>query len=341
MKRILLVLTGGTIGSHIQNGQAALDEGALQRLGDYCREQLSDNVILETLQPISFLSENSTPQTWSALLASLKRVLSRPCDGVILAHGSDTLAYVSALLGFLFASSAVPIVVTAANRPFGETGSNAGDNLLAAARLILSETVRGVLTVYRDTDGSMPVYLPTRITEADTACDRFTPFGGVPFGYMQGERFIPCVHPSNPPLCALGAAPSALSSVTVSFDRAVLALRPYPGLRYDWIDPSGYAAVLHGLYHSGTACTQQGPYALPDFVTRCRERDIPVYMASVKPDAAVYAGSEMLWQAGGIPLLMQSFESAYVKLCIAYNQTDMPAEEYMKRPIAFENLICP
>ncbi len=338
MKRILLVLTGGTIGSSMQNGCVDLDKDAAQHLSSYCRERLSEEVILDTVQPMMLLSENSTPQTWSVLVSVMTRLLTEPYDGIILAHGSDTLAYVSALMGFLFAASAVPVVVTAANRPFGEEESNAGDNLLAAAHLILSEQIRGVFTVYKDTDGSMPVYLPTRITEADSVCDRFMPFGGVPFGYMKADRLVPFVHPFNPPLCAFDTACVPLLG-EVCFERPVLALRPYPGLCYDQIDVSGYAAVLHGLYHSGTACTESGFYSLPDFITRCRKQGIPVYMSSLKRDAVVYAGSEELWSSGGIPLFMQSFESAYVKLCIACNQTELSVRDYMERPIAFESLL--
>ena len=57
-------------------------------------------------------------------------------SGVILTHGSDTLAYTSALLGMYFRHFDIPLFIIASNKPIGEKGSNGLFNFTSAVGLI-------------------------------------------------------------------------------------------------------------------------------------------------------------------------------------------------------------
>ena len=77
-------------------------------------------------------------------------------SGVILTHGSDTLAYTSALLGMYFRHFDIPLFIIASNKPIGEKGSNGLFNFTSAVGLIKGGKYKGVFTLYER------VMLPTR-----------------------------------------------------------------------------------------------------------------------------------------------------------------------------------
>lgn len=83
MKRILLILTGGTIGSTVNNG--IIDVEHANCIGDnstahnginaaknetiICAEKdtENDNVVFDIRRPFNILSENMTPEYWNIL----------------------------------------------------------------------------------------------------------------------------------------------------------------------------------------------------------------------------------------------------------------------------------
>ena len=63
-------------------------------------------------EPLSILSENLTVDHWNRLLDTLRPVLREgraAYEGIILTHGTDTLAYTAALLDQLLAGTPLPV----------------------------------------------------------------------------------------------------------------------------------------------------------------------------------------------------------------------------------------
>ncbi len=322
MKKILVMATGGTIGCGGEgtvSPQKRVNDALLSRL----QSVYSGRAAFFSCRPLSMLSENATLESLSSLTGAVASVPFSDYDGVILTHGTDTMSFSAAVLGMLFDDISRPLVLTGATLPPEHPESDALDNLSAAVRLILTGTLRGVYAVFRDTDGSFPVYRGTDLREADPVQDRFRAFSGRPLGRVTEEGYVGEIPP-----CGIDRS---LPRGEMVFEKRVLALRPYPGLAYGFIDPSPFAAVLIYLYHSGTGCTAGKAESLPAFIRRCAEMDLPVYAASVKPGGTVYAGSDLLWGAGAKPLFGIGFEAAYSKLLIAVNQKAMSVEDYMVR----------
>ena len=117
-------------------------------------------------------------------------------------------------------------------------------------------------------------------------------------------------------------------------------IRPYPGIDYSSFEfKNKPKAILHCMYHSGTACVRDGCYSLPEFIKRCKNEGIDTYLSCYKsPDGAKYATAVEIISAGGIPLYNISNEAAYVKLVLAYNQNKISPEEFMDKNIYFEIL---
>ncbi|MDE6204209.1 MAG: asparaginase, partial [Lachnospiraceae bacterium] len=283
MKDILVVLTGGTIGSRVEGQWVDVNDTSPYGLIELYRNTYGEDVHFQVVQPFSILSENMRLQTWEKLCRFLWDIAYEKYEGVILAHGSDTLSYTSALLGMLLAHVPVPLVLTASNYPLGEEGSNGLVNFRSAVELIRTRLLKGVFTVYQNDKGENNVYLAARVTEADPYLDQFGSFGGQVFGKMENGNFKRNDHRINPSILQIMEKKERIAVRCPGFEKQVLMIRPYPGLDYDAIDLGKKpAAVLHYLYHSATACTQGGAYSAVNFVKRCQREGVPVYMASCK-----------------------------------------------------------
>jgi L-asparaginase len=127
------------------------------------------------------------------------------------------------------------------------------------------------------------------------------------------------------------------------FSKRILMIKPYPGLNYAHFNLENVDAVLHDLYHSGTACasTQWGKtHSLLEFIKRCREQGIKVYLAPAIKSADAYQSTRALIEQGAEMIWNMSIEAAYVKLMLAYgNFTDeQQIMDFINADIAGEHI---
>ena len=327
---ILLILTGGTIGSSV-NTDGIIDTGKSRLLELY--SALDPNQEFDVLRPIDVLSENIGLKDWTKLINAIDGAGLSKYEGVIIAHGSDTLAYTSALVSMLYYGAGVPVCLIAADYPLEDPKSNGIDNMSAAVSLIKS-VKNGVYTVYADAHGveSVTVYPASRLIEADPYLDRFGCFGGEPFGHVKNGVFTRKKMPLSQEHF------NRFDIKIKEFKNRVLFIRPYPALDYSAFDLRRYAAVVHYSYHAGTACAEE----LSQFAAKCADMGKDVYFASLKaPDANLYASSAALLKSGVIPLFNISPYALYAKALIAYNQDIYAPKEIMQSCLADEVLIPP
>ena len=97
--KLLTVFTGGTISCSVSDGVLAPDsQNGSYLLGLARQAGVRDD--FETVQPFSVLSENMTPDCLRQLRRCITERLGEGYDGVIVTHGTDTLAYTAAYLDF-------------------------------------------------------------------------------------------------------------------------------------------------------------------------------------------------------------------------------------------------
>src|SRR5205085_5079000 len=97
MDKLLVIFTGGTIGSQKTGRTIDVDaSAAYQLIGEYRDNPRNREVQLDTVQPLQVLSENMVPADWVKLIACLDGVDFSIYKGIIITHGSDTLPYTSA-----------------------------------------------------------------------------------------------------------------------------------------------------------------------------------------------------------------------------------------------------
>lgn len=331
MKHLLVVFTGGTIGSKKQGEGIDIDQsGSYALIEAYNNSPLyRDDVTLHAVQPLNLLSENITPDDWQALAAAIRSVDLGAYAGVIVTHGSDTLAYSAAMIGYLFADMRVPLVLTASNYPLSDERSNGLRNFTNAIDFIANDAFPGVFALYENDQGEPLVYLGTRITQSVSFTDQFGSPYGVPYGTMVDRRFVWREHARNPKPETLTQPPVSRfewEPQTLVIDTGIVYIKPYPGLNYSFynITDKPPKAVLHDLHHSGTACAiEEGPYSLPQFIARCLAFGIDFYICPIRDRSdARYSSSLRLIEAGAIVIENMSIEAAVTKLMLAYGLYD-------------------
>ena len=336
-KPLLLLLTGGTIGSTVDNGIIHPALGSCLAL-DLYKQRYGQDTVIETVKLMDILSENLRKEHWVTIVNYLLATDLTRYSGVILTHGSDTLSYSSAFLGICLSGLGCPVVLTAADRVPDDPQSNAVDNLRAAV-LLLQNVRQGVYTVYRNPEEQQTsIWRSTRLQEADRFRGRFTSPDGKRFGWVENDRLV-LSDDSTFLSVSLPSIPSYTLPQTLMLPYDVLMVQPYPGIDYRCFVPQECCrAVLHLTYHSSSASTQVDNSALT-FLLACREKGLPFYLLSFpKERDSLYETSHCLLQQGAIPLPHMTKEAAYAKLLLAVNVPEYLPHDFLQREVAFEQL---
>lgn len=308
--RILLILTGGTICSFVNEvGERASDTAQAEALivrhfresdSMFCGE---DAVCFDCVRPMDVLSENMTVAHWNTLIETLRAVDLSRYDGVILLHGTDTLAYTASLLSLLLAGVPIPVMLVSAILPIYMPDSNGNQNFRTAVELIAKGISPDIYAVYRNDDGITYLHRAAHLLSCAHESVNFysadmvdavgtdTPWsdGGCPKGDM--------------PLYRIGILTDC-----------VLCITPHIGLNYDCFSLDGVKAVLHGTYHSSTAETQ----GLLSLKARCdrEEEPIPIFLSHCDRQAYAYQSTGDLLRGGVRPSCGMTDEMTYVKLLV-------------------------
>jgi L-asparaginase len=134
-KSILVVYAGGTIGMIPGPGGLAPCRNFTTTIADWITAEpalasVSCNII--ACEPL-IDSADADPSSWHQL-ATIIWEKRETFDGVVIAHGTDTLAYTASALSFLLSDFNKPIVLTGAQIPFSAKSSDAKSNLIGAVR---------------------------------------------------------------------------------------------------------------------------------------------------------------------------------------------------------------
>ena len=145
MKHILLLTTGGTIASRpTEEGLApGMDGDALTRHFPL----LSENYALTVRDILHLDSSNIQPEEWQLIARSVYDALE-DYDGIVVTHGTDTMAYSAAALSYLIQGSVKPIIFTGAQKPIGFDTTDSRVNLLDSFICACRGDMHGVMIVF-------------------------------------------------------------------------------------------------------------------------------------------------------------------------------------------------
>src|SRR4030042_416862 len=134
LPKVVILSTGGTIASRVDYRTGAV-RSALSASDLYgVVPELADIARVKTEIVFSLYSENITQQHWSQLAQTVAEHIKQGTDGVVIAHGTDTMAYTAAALSFALQNLPVPVILVGAQRSSDRPSSDAATNLIAAVQ---------------------------------------------------------------------------------------------------------------------------------------------------------------------------------------------------------------
>jgi len=142
-KHILLLTTGGTIASlpgeeGLEPRRADVMERALEQLRTYYEITVLDVMCLD--------SSNIRPEEWQRIAEQIYRN-RLAFDGVVVSHGTDTMAYTASAVTFMLPDIDRPVVFTGSQLPLADVLSDGPDNLRTAFAMAASGQ-RGVFVAF-------------------------------------------------------------------------------------------------------------------------------------------------------------------------------------------------
>ncbi|QWF71192.1 asparaginase [Methylomonas paludis] len=321
MKNILVVFTGGTIGSQVVQGTIDTSKTTGRQLLQIfsTADHASQAVNFKAIQPLEILSENLRPSDWPLMIAAIEAEELCQFHGIILTHGTDTLAFSAAALGLYFNSLKIPLLLVSSDLPLADVNANGLSNFQAAVAFIRQFSLSGVYVPYKNFGQTLRIYRATRLLSCLPLSGDFSGVQSKSFMTYTDGRFHSQELAERP-----NVKPIALQA---NFAARILLIKPYPGLDYRHFNLEGVDAVLHDLYHSGTACTVSGSgdfNNLLEFSQICRQRDIKVYLAPAIKTEQSYRSTQALLAAGLHIIWNTTLEVAYVKLLLAYGNFSDP-----------------
>ena len=306
MTRLLLIHTGGTI-SMVPGPQ-----GFEPRAG--VAEQLARTVMQEDLPEVALdirafdpLIDSASigPRHWNRLV-ELIETAQHDHDGIVVTHGTDTLAYTAAALSFALHGLDCSVVVTGAMRPISSEGSDAIENLRAALKAAAAGTP-GVLVQFagRLMAGDRVVKASSIALDAFREIPHATSVAASPLAANSARRFADArigILTLSPGLTA-----EAIGAMLAPLDGAVL--RCY-GSGTVPSDPR-IRAVLHDRIAQGLTVLA---------VSQCEH-------GGVRPGE--YAAAAALREAGIIDGAALTAEAAFAKLALMLSEANEQATDQL------------
>ena len=308
MAKLLLLLTGGTL---LMNEAAPGEErrGAVTLDAEQTNRDLRSEVPglarvadIETKLLFQMDSANMQPSDWLRLAREVHAQLPS-YDGIVVVHGTDTMAYTASALAMLLGPLPKPVVLTGSQRPLSDVRTDARQNLIDAA-LVATLSVPEVCIAF----GSRALR-GARATKRDAwGFDAFdSPNLGPLVELGLGVEVAPHVRTASP----LGPFDDRLEA-------RVLAVRVFPGL-----DPillrGALRAGVKGLVLEGYG-TGNVPKTLIPAIEEARDRGVPVLVVSQCVRGHVelgrYEGGAEAAAAGAISAGDMTVEAALAKLTI-------------------------
>ena len=331
-QNISIVSTGGTVSSVIDYRTGAVHPKFTASDLVKANPELLDYANYNVKALYNILSENMKPEYWVKAAEEIASDINDGSDGVVIAHGTDTMHYTSAALSFML-KTPVPIIITGAQRSSDRPSSDANINLIDSVIAAKSDIAEVCVCMHGSlNDQYTYLHKGTKVRKMHTSRrDTFRSINAQPIAKIENKKVN-----INPEYNYTKRGENKLELNTDIEDK-VGFIKSFPGISEEYVEyhiDKGYK----GLVIEGTGLGHV-PNNLIDSFKRAQDENIPVIMTSQclygRVNMNVYSTGREILDAGVISALDMTPETTYVKLCWALGQSD----DYNKvKEIMHENI---
>ncbi len=185
LPKVSILSTGGTIASKIDYRTGAVTS------------QFSADDILQAIPELTeianfsgkaiynILSENMKAEYWQELSRAVVEEIKDGADGIMIAHGTDTMMYSAAALSFMI-DTPVPIVFVGSQRSADRPSSDNAMNAICAAKVAVSDIAEVTVVMHSEaSDDKCSIHRATKVRKMHTSRrDAFRSINSEPIGYV-------------------------------------------------------------------------------------------------------------------------------------------------------------
>ncbi len=309
MKKLMILSTGGTIAcTQTEAGlvPTLLAEDVLSYVPEARKMGRVDARTIFNLD-----SSNIQPEEWRVIAREIISYIG-DYDGVVVLHGTDTMAYTASMFSFMLRGLAKPVIITGSQLPVGHPRTDAKLNL-SHALLAASSAFAGVFVVF---DGT--IMRGCRVAKVRTTSrNAFESINYPPAGSIRGGKVRLNIAPEKT---------GVQHMLDDAVDPNVFLLKLVPGTKpeiFDYISRMGYrGVVIEGFGLGGIQCLRRN---LLDGIKRLLSEDVAVLLTTqcrYEPsDPMVYETGRLAVESGILQGFDMTSECAVTKLMWALGHT--------------------
>ena len=306
LQNITILGTGGTIASFIDYKTGAVSPAitAEQLVNSVKALEEIANINAEPL--FSLASEDMKPNHWEDMAIKVKEIHDKNNHGIVIGHGTDTMAYSAAALAFQLPEISNPVVFTGAQRSPDRPSSDAHLNLVGAAKTAMSDLGEVCIAMHETTDDrNVAIWRGNRARKAHSSMrNAFTSPNEGPIGIVSDKIEWKRKYKST----------SEKTTIKAGFDDNIGMVWSHPGLSVqDW---ESIVNGKNGVVIAGTGLGHINSELL-DVIGKTT-KNIPVTMSSQclsgSTNLNVYRNGRKLLENGVVETYDMLPETALVKM---------------------------
>lgn len=315
---ISIISTGGTVASMVDYKTGAVHPAFTADDLLRANPELLDYANISGKAIFNILSENMKPEYWIKAAHSIADEINDGADGVVVAHGTDTMHYTASALSFMM-DTPVPIVLTGSQRSSDRPSSDAFLNLINSVGAAKGDIAEVMVCMYGSSnDDTCNLHKATKVRKMHTSMrETFRSINSEPIAILKNGNM-------NIKTDNYVKRGSKELNINDNLETHVEFIKIYPGIDAELIDyhldkgKKGIVLEGTGLGHC--------PDTLIPALERAKEENVPIVMTSQciygRVNMNVYSTGRRLQKAGVIPGGDMLPETAFVKLMFVLGQTD-------------------
>ncbi len=142
---------GGTIASRIDYKTGAVHAAFTAEELAKAVPEIFDIANVTPKLLFNIMSEDMRPEYWARIAHEVAKMLNGGEDGVVIAHGTDTMAYTASALAFMLRDLGKPVILVGSQRSSDRPSSDAAMNLICSVKMATADFGEVAIVMHGET----------------------------------------------------------------------------------------------------------------------------------------------------------------------------------------------